>query len=77
MAREKWQKVECGKMWIRRSGSAGLATEKVEFVTKQRGCVFFFFLVLHSAWLFGSQQDPWLQFCLFLVLPKFGHIPLS
>lgn len=52
------QKVDCGKMWLRRSRSTGLATEKVEFVTKQRegwcflSFVFLFFLVLHSAFAF-------------------------
>lgn len=79
-AREKRQKVECGKEELQ--SKAGYR-KKVEFVTKQRkGWCFF---VLHSAWFlslfflffFGSQQDLWLRLCLFLVLPKFGHIPLS
>lgn len=47
--------------------------------SKGKGGVFFFFFFWCFILLgfFGSQQDPWLLLCLFLALPKYGHIPLS
>lgn len=68
-------------MWMRRSRSTGLATEKVEFVTKQRkGWCFlsFFFLVLHSALLFWIPAGSLAAALSPLSAAKiFGHIPLS
>ncbi len=78
--RREGGKVECGEMWSRRSCGTALATGRVEFVTMQRkGWCFLFSFFWRFAVLgfFGSQQGPWLQFWLPLVVPKCGRFPLS
>lgn len=78
------QKVDCGKMWLRRSRSTGLATEKVEFVTKQREGWCFLSFVFLFFWCFILPLLFWIPAgSLAVALPPlsvakfFGHIPLS
>lgn len=71
--RMRWDVVEEELQYCpgyRESGICDHAKERVVFS-------FFFFLALRCAGVFGSQQGPWLQFWLPLVVPKCGRFPLS
>lgn len=76
---ERSNAVRCG-----RGGAAALPWLQGEWnlwPCKGKGGVFFFFSFFFWRFavlgFFGSQQGPWLQFWLPLVVPKWGRFPLS